>query len=109
MNVAFAEEVVAESADPKDFNSVVGGVVPVLIFFFFFYLLLIRPQQKKDKEHQKEIEGLKPNDKVVSAGGIYGKVKKVTEKSVLVEVAENVTIEMLPTALNLVKDQELKK
>lgn len=56
------------------------------------YFMMIRPQQKRQKEIQKMRENMKVGDKVVTAGGIYGKIKEVNEKDFLIEIAENVRI-----------------
>ncbi len=61
-----------------------GGTM--LIFYFFF----IRPQSQKAKQQRKFLEDLKKGDKVVTAGGIHGKILKVDETTMLVEVDSNV-------------------
>lgn len=63
-----------------------GGTL--LVFYFFF----IRPQSKKAKEQQNFINELKKGDRVVTAGGIHGKVVKDDEKTMLIEIDSNVKI-----------------
>lgn len=63
-----------------------GGTL--IVFYFFF----IRPQSKKAKDQQKFISDLKKGDKVVTAGGIHGKVIKDDEKTMLIEIDNNVKI-----------------
>ncbi len=60
----------------------------VIIFYFFF----IRPQTKRQKEIQKQREAMKKGDKVITSGGIYGKVKDVKETTITLEIADNVRI-----------------
>ncbi len=105
INNAMATEIV-ETAQTTEFNSFIGSIMPLLIFVLVFYFLLIRPQQKKQKEHQLEISSLKINDKVITAGGIYGVVKKVKEETLIVEVANQVEIEILSSSVNLLKKEE---
>jgi preprotein translocase subunit YajC len=65
-------------------------IVPLLLIFVVFYFLLIRPQQKRAKEHQAKIEAVGKNDEVVTGGGLMGKVTKVADDHVEVELAPNV-------------------
>lgn len=68
--------------------------VPFILIFVVFYFLLIRPQQKKQKEHQALLNGLQSGDKVVTNGGIHGKVTKVGDTVITVEIAEKVRIQL---------------
>ena len=106
-NIALANEM-ATSATPDNFQSFVGSLVPLLIFIAIFYFLLIRPQQKKQQEHEAEVAALKPNDKVLTAGGIYATVKKVKEKVLVIEIADGVEIEILADSVSLLKDDKNK-
>ncbi|MFA7226499.1 MAG: preprotein translocase subunit YajC [Dysgonamonadaceae bacterium] len=75
-----------------------GGMGMTLIMMIaiiaIFYFFMIRPQQKKQKEIQKTREALKPGDKVVTAGGIHGRVKEVGDNYFLIEVADGVKIKV---------------
>jgi len=72
----------------------------ILATFAIFYFILIRPQQKKQKELQKMIEGLKKGDRVITTGGIFGKVVGTKENNILVvEIAENTKIEIIKSAV----------
>ncbi|MFV0470645.1 MAG: preprotein translocase subunit YajC [Paludibacteraceae bacterium] len=64
----------------------------MLLIFVVFYFFMIRPQTKRQKEIQKQREALKAGDKVVTSGGLYGKVKDVKEKTVTIEIADNVRV-----------------
>jgi preprotein translocase subunit YajC len=101
----YAADLVPEA---PNFQNIIGSVVPLLIFVAIFYFLLIRPQQKKQREHEKEVASLKPNDKVLTAGGIYAKVSKIKEKSLVLEIAKGVEIEVLPSTVNLIIEEEKK-
>jgi len=103
INEVFAGEMTNSVAAPT-FQSFTASLVPLLIFVAIFYFLLIRPQQKKQREHEEEVASLKPGDRIVTAGGIYGIVKKVKEHSFVVEIANNVEIEVVSETVALAKD-----
>lgn len=71
-----------------------GGIIMMLLIFVVFYFFMIRPQTKRQKEIQKQREAMKVGDKVVTSGGIYGRVKDIKEGTVTVEIAENVRIKI---------------
>jgi preprotein translocase subunit YajC len=64
----------------------------IVAMIAIFYFLMIRPQQKRQKEVQRAREAMKVGDKVVTAGGIHGRIKEVCETSMLLEVDEGVRI-----------------
>ena len=68
------------------------NIVPLIFMFAIFYFLLIRPQQKKAKEHKALLESLKKGDKVVTAGGMHGKVTALDDKVVTLEIANGVNV-----------------
>lgn len=61
---------------------------PVGMMFLIFYLLVFRPQAKRQKQHQEFLRGLKPGDEIVTQGGVLGKVTKVEDAIVTIEVGE---------------------
>jgi preprotein translocase subunit YajC len=66
------------------------AVLPLfIIIFLIFYFLLIRPQQKEQKRHQKMIESLKKNDKIVTIGGIHGVIQDVKKDTILIKVDDD--------------------
>ena len=71
------------------------GFVPILLIFGIMYVLMIRPQQKKAKEHRAMLEKLRRGDQVVTSGGLIGKVVKVADTEVEVEVAPNVKVRVV--------------
>jgi preprotein translocase subunit YajC len=70
------------------------SILMMVLIFVVFYFFMIRPQTKKQKEIQKQRNAMKTGDKVVTAGGIYGKIKEVNETTILIEVADNVRIKV---------------
>ena len=76
------------------------GIAPWLAIFVIFYLLMIRPQQQRVKQHQAEIAGVKKGDEVITGGGIRGKITKVTDDEVEVEIAQNVRIRVIKSTIS---------
>jgi preprotein translocase subunit YajC len=75
--------------------------LPMVAIFVVFYFLLIRPQQKRAKETKAMLAALQKGDEVVTAGGIVGKVSKLTEGYATVEIAPNVEITVQRSAISL--------
>lgn len=71
-----------------------SGILMMVLIFVVFYFFMIRPQSKRQKEIKKQREAMKAGDKVVTSGGIYGRVKEIKETTVTMEVAENVRIKV---------------
>ncbi|MEJ2383634.1 MAG: preprotein translocase subunit YajC [Xanthomonadales bacterium] len=83
------------SAHAQDAVTQPGGLMsflPLIIIFVIFYFLLIRPQMKRAKEHKNLVANLSTGDEVVTNGGLLGKITKVGESFVTVELAENVRV-----------------
>jgi len=78
-------------------------LVPTILIIGIMYFLMIRPQQKRMKEHRELIAGIRRGDTVVTSGGIIGKVAKVDENEVQVEVAEGVKIKIVRTTVSEVR------
>lgn len=76
-------------------SSLIMMVAIIAVFYFF----MIRPQQKKQKEITKARESLKNGDKVVTAGGIHGRIKEVSDTWILVEVADGIRIKFEKTSV----------
>ena len=64
------------------------GFVPIILMFVLLYFLMIRPQMKRQKEHKAMVEALGKGDEVITAGGLVGKITKVGEAYVNLEVAD---------------------
>ena len=95
-------------------GSGIGQFIPLILIFVIFYFFLIRPQQKKVKEHKAMVESLKRGDKVVTSGGITGRVERLIDNDkVEVEIAENVKVEIVKSTGILIlintNTQEVKK
>ena len=74
-------------------GDMIMSLLPLVLIFVVFYFLLIRPQQKKMKEHRNMVEALRRGDRVITAGGVYGKISKViNDGEVQVEIADGVRV-----------------
>lgn len=81
-------------------SSTIAQFIPLILIFAIMYFLLIRPQQKKMKEHQKMVENLRRGDRVVTQGGMIGKVTKVKEDNELeIEVAPEVRVTVIKSTV----------
>lgn len=85
-----------------------GFLLPMILVFGVFYLLLIRPQQKKQRELQSTIAQLKAGDRVVTTGGIVGKITEVRDTSFLIRSADKTILEIARTAVAGVDSEEAK-
>ncbi|MFI3299643.1 MAG: preprotein translocase subunit YajC [Rikenellaceae bacterium] len=84
----------AAGAAPQQGGMDYSFIIMMVLIFAVMYFLMIRPQQKRQKELNNFRKNLEKGAKVITAGGIYGKVKAIEEGSVLVEVDSNVTLRM---------------
>tara|TARA_B100000214_G_scaffold314396_1_gene247308 strand:- start:1613 stop:1900 length:288 start_codon:yes stop_codon:yes gene_type:complete len=93
-------------------NSGIGQFIPLILIFVIFYFFLIRPQQKKVKDHKNMVENLKRGDKVVTSGGIVGRVERIIDNDKIeVEIADGIKVEIVKTTgvQSLLSNQEAKK
>jgi preprotein translocase subunit YajC len=73
--------------------------LPMILIFVVFYFLLIRPQQKKAKEHRTMLAALQKGEEVVTAGGVVGKVSKLSDQYATIEIAPGVEISVQRSAI----------
>lgn len=76
--------------------------LPLIALLLVFYFLILRPQQKRAKEHKLMMDALQKGDEVVTIGGILGKVAKVGDENVAVEIADNVVVQVQKPAVQTV-------
>ncbi len=96
-------------AAPAATGSGSGGMlafgVQMVLILVVFYFLLIRPQQKRAKEHAAKIASVQKNDDVITAGGLMGKVTKITDEYVEVEIATGVRVKVVKSTLTHVESR----
>jgi len=94
----FISNAYAEAAAPAQ-GAGFMDFLPLVVLVAVFYLLVLRPQSKRAKEHKTMVEALQRGDEVVTTGGEVGRINKVYEEYVGVEIAENVEVTVLKTAV----------
>ena len=92
----------AYAADPAQPDPIMS-FLPLILIFVVFYFLLIRPQQKRAKEHKALLSALRRGDTVVTMAGLIGKVAKVQDNEVLLEIAEGVRVRVLKSTVSEVR------
>ncbi len=83
--------------------SFVSMLVPMALIFLIFYFLLIRPQQRQQRQAEEMRKGVEKGDKVVTAGGLHGRVTGVTDDVLTVEIAERVRVKVDRTRVETVE------
>jgi len=94
---AFAQT--APAAASGDFQSTLMSMLPLLLMFLVLYFVMIRPQMKKQKEHRAMVDALAKGDEVVTAGGFLGKVSKLGDAYIGIEVSNGVEVQMQRSAV----------
>ena len=94
---AFAQT--APAAAGGDMQSTLMNMLPILVMFGVLYLVMIRPQMKKQKEHKAMIESIVKGDEVVTAGGFLGRISKLGDAFISVELANGVEVQMQRSAV----------
>lgn len=82
-----------------DLQSSLMGMLPLVLMFVVLYFVMIRPQMKKAKEHKAMIDALAKGDEVATAGGVLGKVTKLGEGFVHLEIATGVEVQLQRSAV----------
>ena len=91
----FVSPAFAQASDAVSQSSTFGVVVQLLAIFAIFYFLLIRPQQKRIKQHEALLATIKKGDRIVTGGGIYGKVTDASDPVELsVEIASGIVVKI---------------
>ena len=88
---AFAQTAPAASGTE---SSSMLGLLPIVLMFVVLYFIMIRPQMKRQKEHKSMVEALAKGDEVVTAGGVLGRVSKMGESYLHIEVANGVELQV---------------
>ena len=98
----FISEAFAQAAPAAGADSMFGGLgsmLPLILMFVVLYFVMIRPQMKRQKEHRAMIDALAKGDEVVTSGGLLGKVSKMGETFIGLEIAGGVEVQVQRTAV----------
>ncbi len=82
------------------------ALIPFILVFVIFYVLLILPQRKRQKKHMAMVEQLKPGDRIITTGGIFGTVMGVQKDRIELKVAANVKIDITKSAVAVILGQQ---
>ena len=96
----FITEAWAQAAAPGGADLM--SMLPIILMFVVLYFVMIRPQMKRAKEHKAMVDALQKGDEVVTAGGIVGKISKISENYISLHIAENVEIQVQRSAVQTV-------
>lgn len=99
---AFAQTAPAAAAGGGDLMSTLQSMLPLVLMFVVLYFVMIRPQMKRQKEHKAMIDALAKGDEVVIGGGLLGKVTRLSEQVLHIEVANGVEIQVQRMAISQV-------
>ena len=95
----FISNAYADGGAPASQDGGIMQFLPLIALLAVFYFLILRPQQKRAKEQKTMIEALQKGDEIATIGGILGKVTKVGEESVTIEIADNVSVQVQKAAV----------
>jgi preprotein translocase subunit YajC len=96
----FISSAYAQTTAPGgDMFSTLGGMLPLVLMFVVLYFVMIRPQMKRQKEHKTMIEALAKGDEVAIAGGLIGKVTRLGDTILGVEIANGVEVQVQRSAV----------
>jgi preprotein translocase subunit YajC len=93
ISTAYAQTAPA-AAGGGDLMSSLSGMLPLALMFVVLYFVMIRPQMKRQKEHKAMIDALAKGDEVATAGGVLGKVTKLAEGVVTLDIANGVEVQV---------------
>jgi preprotein translocase subunit YajC len=96
---AFAQTAPAAAAEGGNMMSSLTGMLPLVLMFVVLYFVMIRPQMKRQKEHRAMIDAIAKGDEVATAGGIVGKVTRLSEGFLHLEIASNVEVQIQRSAV----------
>ena len=96
------------AATPGGLAGILVQFAPLLLIFVIFYFLLIRPQSRRVKEHRDMIMAVKRNDVAVTTGGLIGKVTKVEESEIELEIAAGTRVRVVKSMLSEVRPHGAK-
>lgn len=91
-----------QQAAPAGQGNMLVGLLPFILVFVIFYLLIIMPQRKKQKQHQQMVANLKPGDRIITSGGIFGTVMDVHPDRIELKIAANVKVDILKSAVAII-------
>ena len=90
----------AAASEPKTTQGLISMLPLLAILVLFMYFVVIRPQSKRAKDHKSLMDSLQKGDEVMTAGGILGKIEKISDDFVVLSIAENINITAQKSAIS---------
>ncbi len=100
MTALFFAQGAAATSSGNGMAAFMVNIVPLILVFAVFWFLLIRPQQRRMRDHAAKVAGVKRGDNVVTGGGLMGKVTKVDDETVEIELAQGVKVRAVKGTLS---------
>lgn len=91
---------------PQQGGSLLVNFLPFALILAIFYFMVLLPMRRRQKKVQEFQAALKPGDRVVTTGGIYGQITKITDQVVQLQIAQNVRIDIAKAAIGGLQGQE---
>ncbi len=102
----WAQDVVNNSVQGAEEGSLLMSLLPLILILIVFYFLVFRPQNKRIQEHRNMVDNLKKGDRVVTGGGLIGKVFKITgDDELIVELADGVRVHAVRSTIMTIRDK----
>ena len=83
----------------EDFFSNYGMIIFLVAIFAVMYFLMIRPRQKQQKQHEDMMQELRPGDRVIIAGGIYGQIESLSEETAIIRIESGATMKVARSSI----------
>ncbi len=100
---AFLDSVTLAAAGGGGMGGLLIQLLPFILIFVVFYFLLIRPQQQRVKKHREMVESLRRGDEVVTSGGLIGKITRVADNELTVELSQGVRVKVVRHTISEVR------
>lgn len=100
--MSIISDAVAQGTAAANTQSSLMTFVPLVLMFIVLYFIMIRPQMKRQKEHRNMLAAMTKGDEVVTGGGLVGKISKINEAYITLEVADNVEVTVQKGAVTVV-------
>ena len=89
-----------------EISQIVQASWPIALMGVIFYFMLYRPQKKEQKKRSSMLDGLKKEDRIVTIGGVYGTITALTEKSIILRIADKVEVKVSRSAVSHYQDPQ---
>jgi preprotein translocase subunit YajC len=100
MNFFIDNAFAADAAAPTTMQGLMSVLPMIVLLFLFMYFMVIRPQSKRNKEHKNLISNIQKGDEVMTIGGVLGRIEKVANDFVVINIAENANIIVQKNAIS---------